>query len=363
MPSSAIFLPPMRLLGIETSCDETSVAVIDERGRVLANLIASQIERHRPFGGVVPEIASREHLEHLMPLIETSLAAAEIDRSGIDGIAVTVGPGLIGALLVGVAAAQGLAWGLGVPMIPVNHLEGHIVSPWLRLEGDALPFPDRFLSLVVSGGHSSIYEVLAGDPPRVRMINRTRDDAAGEVFDKVAKFVGLPYPGGPHVERVARGGDDRRFPFPLAQFKDATLDFSFSGLKANAIRVARHEGLTGAGEEEGGANLADFCASFQRAICDQILDRMERLYQQLRAERHVPAEIGLAGGVAANGVLRQRVADWCEQRKITPRLPEKRFCTDNAAMIAFAGLHLRGLVGAVDPRRQKAASRMAVGVV
>jgi N6-L-threonylcarbamoyladenine synthase len=247
-------------------------------------------------------------------------------------------------------------------MIPVNHLEGHIVSPWLRLEGDALPLPDRFLSLVVSGGHSSIYEVLAGDPPAVRMLNRTRDDAAGEVFDKVAKFVGLPYPGGPHVERVARGGDASRFPFALAQFKDDTLDFSFSGLKASAIRIARHEGLADRGEEAG-AKMADFCASFQRAIGDQILDRLERLYVRLREERHVPAELGLAGGVAANGVLRERVSVWCEERGIVSRLPEKRFCTDNAAMIAFAGLILRGTAGASDPRRQKAASRMAVGVI
>jgi N6-L-threonylcarbamoyladenine synthase len=350
----------MRLLGIETSCDETSVAVIDERGRVLANLIASQIERHRPFGGVVPEIASREHLEHLMPLVEKALESAGMTRREIDGVAVTVGPGLIGALLVGVAAAQGLSWGLGIPMIPVNHLEGHIVSPWLQAGGEARALPPRFLSLVVSGGHSSIYEVVGGDPPAVRMLNRTRDDAAGEVFDKVAKFVGLPYPGGPHVERVARGGDEARFPFPVARFKDDTLDFSFSGLKASAIRLARQEGLAGRGEEAGKA-LADFCASFQRAIGDQIMDRLESLYLQLRVESRVPGELGLAGGVAANGVLRDRVAGWCEERGITPRLPDKRFCTDNAAMIAFAGLYLRGNRGALDPRRQKAASRMAVG--
>ncbi|HSN69215.1 MAG TPA: tRNA (adenosine(37)-N6)-threonylcarbamoyltransferase complex transferase subunit TsaD [Thermoanaerobaculia bacterium] len=350
----------MRLLGIETSCDETSVAVIDEQGRVLANVIASQIERHRPFGGVVPEIASREHLEHLMPLVEKALADAGIARDGIDAVAVTVGPGLIGALLVGVAAAQGLAWGLGIPMIPVNHLEGHIVSPWLQRDGEARSLPSRFLSLVVSGGHSSIYEVEAGDPPRVRMINRTRDDAAGEVFDKVAKFLGLPYPGGPHVERVARTGDQSRFPFPVARFKDDTLDFSFSGLKSNAIRLARQEGLAGRGEDAG-QKLADFCASFQRAIGDQILDRLDKLYSQLRSEGHVPAELGLAGGVAANTMLRERVAAWCAERGIIARLPEKRFCTDNAAMIAFAGLYLHGARGAEDPRRQRAASRMAVG--
>ncbi|MGH9456319.1 MAG: tRNA (adenosine(37)-N6)-threonylcarbamoyltransferase complex transferase subunit TsaD [Thermoanaerobaculia bacterium] len=351
----------MRLLGIETSCDETSVAVLDGDGRVLANLIASQIERHRPFGGVVPEIASREHLDHLMPLVERALGEAGMTRREIDAVAVTVGPGLIGALLVGVAAAQGLTWGLGNPLIAVNHLEGHIASPWLTREGAALPMPPRFVSLVVSGGHSSIYEVRSGTPARVRMLNRTRDDAAGEVFDKVAKFVGLPYPGGPHVERHARDGDAARFSFPVARFKEESLDFSFSGLKAHAIRLARQEGL--AREHEGAEPsplLADFCASLQEAIGDQILDRLDRAWDELARDPDPPAELGLAGGVAANGRLRDRVAAWCASRGLIARLPEKRYCTDNAAMIAFAALRLRGIEAATDPRRQRAASRMAV---
>src|SRR6266540_4087724 len=201
------------ILGIETSCDETSVALLDSDGTVRVNLIASQIERHRPFGGVVPEIASREHLQHLFPLVSRALDDAHASWGDIEKIAVTAGPGLIGALLVGVAGAQGLSYALGVPLIAVNHLEGHLFSPYLR-EGAAVPLPARFLSMVISGGHSSIYDVANG---RVTMLNRTRDDAIGETFDKVAKFIGLPYPGGPQIEKHAREGsaDPRRFPFAV----------------------------------------------------------------------------------------------------------------------------------------------------
>src|SRR6059058_4391552 len=206
------------ILGIETSCDETAVALLGDDGSVRVNLIASQIERHQPFGGVVPEIASREHLHHLFPLVSRALGEAGASWNDVERIAVTAGPGLIGALLVGVAGAQGLAYGLGIPLIPINHLEGHIFSPYLQREGPALPLPERFLSLVISGGHSSIYDVRSG---RVTMLNRTRDDAIGETFDKVAKFIGLPYPGGPQIEKHAREGraDPRRFPLPVAQFK------------------------------------------------------------------------------------------------------------------------------------------------
>src|SRR3954468_14988333 len=218
------------ILGIETSCDETAVAVLDEDGTVRVNLIASQIERHQPFGGVVPEIASREHLQHLFPLVTRALADAKSSWNDVDRIAVTAGPGLIGALLVGVAGAQGLAYGLGIPLIPVNHLEGHIFSPYLRREGASIPLPERFLSLVVSGGHSSIYDIRGG---LVTMLNRTRDDAVGETFDKVAKFIGLPYPGGPQIERVGKTGrvHRERFAFPIPRFKDDSLDFSYSGTK------------------------------------------------------------------------------------------------------------------------------------
>src|SRR5437763_3528182 len=213
------------ILAIETSCDETSVALLDRDGSVRVNHIASQIERHQPFGGVVPEIASREHLQHLFPLVRRALDDGQASWSDVGTIAVTSGPGLIGALLVGVAGAQGLAYGLGVPIVSVNHLEGHLFSPYLQSEGPALPLPERFLSLVISGGHSSIYDVRGG---AVTMLNRTRDDAIGETFDKVAKFIGLPYPGGPQIEKHAREGraDPRRFPLPVAQFKDESADFS-----------------------------------------------------------------------------------------------------------------------------------------
>src|SRR6059058_6156173 len=213
------------ILGIETSCDETSVALLDRDGSVRINLIASQIERHQPFGGVVPEIASREHLQHLFPLVTRAVEDAGATFNDVESIAVTAGPGLIGALLVGVAGAQGLAYGLGIPIIPINHLEGHIFSAWLQKEGPALPLPERFLSLVISGGHSSIYDVRAGE---VTMLNRTRDDAIGETIEKHA--------------REGRA-DPRRFPLPVAQFKDESADFSYSGIKAGAIRLARENAI------------------------------------------------------------------------------------------------------------------------
>ena len=341
------------ILGIETSCDETSVALLERDGTVRVNHIASQIERHQPFGGVVPEIASREHLQHLFPLVHRALDDAHAAWSDIDSIAVTSGPGLIGALLVGVAGAQGLAYGLGVRIVPVNHLEGHIFSPYLKPEGPALPLPPRFLSLVISGGHSSIYDVRNGE---ARMLNRTRDDAIGETFDKVAKFIGLPYPGGPQIEKHARDGraDARRFPLPVAQFKDESADFSYSGIKAGAIRLAREHGIRADGDPQA---LADFCATFQDALFAQLFDRLEVIWSRLRSsDESMPAELAIAGGVAANGVLRERVGEWGRERGVIVRLPEKRYCTDNAAMIAFAGLQRQA--EATDPRRVPARSRI-----
>lgn len=342
------------ILGIETSCDETSVALLERDGTVRSNLIASQIERHQPFGGVVPEIASREHLQHLFPLLLRSLAEAHAEWKDVRSIAVTARPGLIGALLVGVAGAQGLSYGLGVPLVAVNHLEGHIFSPYLQKEGPAIPMPERFLSLVISGGHSSIYDVRPHSQSIV-MVNRTRDDAIGETFDKVAKFIGLPYPGGPQVEKHARAGtaDRNRFPFPIPQFKDDSLDFSYSGIKAGAIRLAREHGVHAATGDP--SVLADFCATFQDALFDQLFDRLESAWDRLEAPK--PLEIAIAGGVAANGVLRERVVRWAEARRLTVRLPEKRYCTDNAAMIAFAGLQRPADAG--DPRRVTARSRIA----
>ena len=345
-------LVPM-ILGIETSCDETSVALLERDGTVRVNLIASQIERHRPFGGVVPEIASREHLQHLFPLLTRALADTQSTWSDVESIAVTAGPGLIGALLVGVAGAQGLAYGIGAPLVAVNHLEGHIFSPYLQKNGPAIPLPRRFLSLVVSGGHSSIYDVRGG---AVSMVNRTRDDAVGETFDKVAKFIGLPYPGGPQIEKAGKGGrvDRARFPFPVPRFKDESLDFSYSGTKAAAIRLAREHAINA---QSDGALLADFCATFQDALIEQLFDRLDAVWSRMSASREeMPSEVVMAGGVAANGPLRERMRAWGEQHRVTIRLPEKVYCTDNAAMIAFAGLQKSAEW--TDPRRVTARSRI-----
>ena len=338
------------ILAIETSCDETSVALVERNGTVRANLIASQIERHQPFGGVVPEIASREHLQHLFPLLTRALRDAGAEWNDLDAIAVTAGPGLIGALLVGVAGAQGLAYGLGLPLIPVNHLEGHLFSAYLRKEGEAIPMPERFLSLVISGGHSSIYDVRGGS---ATMLNRTRDDAIGETFDKVAKFIGLPYPGGPQIEKFGREGtvDSGRFPFALPQFKEESLDFSYSGIKAGAIRLARQHDIRVGGDAQ---SLADFCATFQDALIAQLFDRLDAVWR--RFDDGKPAELAIAGGVAANGVLRERMERWGSEHGLIVRLPEKRYCTDNAAMIGFAALQREA--SATDPRRVTARSRV-----
>jgi N6-L-threonylcarbamoyladenine synthase len=346
------------ILGIETSCDETSVALLERDGNVRINHIASQIERHQPFGGVVPEIASREHLQHLFPLVARSLRDGAASWDDIAAIAVTSGPGLIGALLVGVAGAQGLAYGRGIPIIPVNHLEGHIFSPYLQKEGPSIQLPVRFLSLVISGGHSSIYDVRSavGKAPEVLMINRTRDDAIGETFDKVAKFVGLPYPGGPQVENHAALGhaDPKRFPLPVPQFKDKSADFSYSGIKAGAIRLARGHQIS---IDHDPALLADFCATFQDALFAQLFDRLDAVWANLQTSGEaMPVEVGIAGGVAANGVLRGRITKWGEVHGVVVRLPEKIYCGDNAAMIAFAGLQKSD--SATDPRRIAARSRV-----
>jgi N6-L-threonylcarbamoyladenine synthase len=338
------------ILGIETSCDETSVALLERDGSVRVNLIASQIDRHQPFGGVVPEIASREHLQHLFPLVQLALDDANAEWKDVERIAVTAGPGLIGALLVGVAGAQGLSYGLGIPLVSVNHLEGHIFSPYLQRGAAAIPLPERFLSMVISGGHSSIYDVRCG---QAAMLNRTRDDAIGETFDKVAKFIGLPYPGGPQIEKHARLGrvDRARFPFPMPQFKDDSADFSYSGIKAGAIRLARQHEIRADGD---GSALADFCATFQAALIDQLFDRLEVIWSRLELPK--PSEVAIAGGVAANGALRDRITAWGNEQGVTVRVPEKLFCTDNAAMIAFAGLQKTN--GDGDPRRVTARSRI-----
>ncbi len=336
-------------LAVETSCDETAVAVLDGEGRVEANELASQIAAHAPYGGVVPELASRQHLTALPLLVERAVERA---AGPIELVAVTAGPGLIGALLVGVRFAAAYAWARGVPLIAVDHLHGHLVSPFLSLDGDAArPMPGRVLALVASGGHSSWYLVADGQPHR---LGRTRDDAAGESFDKVAQALGLPYPGGPVVDRLARCGDPSRVDLPRPLIADAPADFSFSGLKSAAIRWLRANRLAGVGADDPPPAMLDLLASFELAVVDQLLRPAAAL---VRAHR--PRLITASGGVAANTLLRQRLHRLGDELHVEVVLPPVALTTDNAAMIGRAG-QLAHAAGAVtDPRRLDARARHA----
>ncbi len=339
-----------RTLGIETSCDETAVAVLAGDGSVEVNLLASQATTHAAFGGVVPELASREHLAALPWLVECALVEA---RGPLELVAATAGPGLIGALLVGVRYAAAFAWARRLPMIAVDHLEGHLVSSLLDLGGSpASPIPGPTLALVASGGHSSWY-LLATDGTSARL-NRTRDDAAGEAFDKLAQALGLPYPGGPVVDRLAREGDPGRFELPHPRIRDDSLDFSFSGLKSAAIRLVREAGL--AGYPDGGApeEVRDLLATFEATVVEVLLAPLAKL-----VARHRPVLLTAAGGVAANTLLRRRLLERGEELGIAVRVPPPTLTTDNAAMIARAGQlgFARGLHD--DPRRLDARPRQS----
>ena len=319
--------PLLRTLAIETSCDETAVAVLDGDGRLVSNVLSSQIEAHAPYGGVVPELASREHLKALPYLVQQAL---ESTVETVELVAVTAGPGLVGALLVGVRFAAAFAWARGLPLVAVDHLHGHLVSPFLDLDGKpARPMPGRVLALVASGGHSSWYLCLDGDPHR---LGRTRDDAAGESFDKVAQALGLAYPGGPVVDRYARKGDARAVKLPRPRLADAPYDFSFSGLKSAAIRFIREQGLDGIGPDDPPKIVYDLLASFELAVADQLL----RPAKALVAE-HRPEIITVSGGVAANTLLRERIVQLGEEQGIEVVLPPVALTTDNAAMIGRAG--------------------------
>ncbi len=321
----------MLILGIETSCDETAAAVVEDGRRVLGNVVASQVEVHARYGGVVPEIASRQHLEHVVPVTRAALREARLELHDVDAVAVTYGPGLVGALLVGLQFAKGLAYAAGKPLVPVHHIAGHLEAPLLA-QGDA-PLPA--LALVVSGGHTHVY--LMPEPGVYRQLARTRDDAAGEAFDKVAKLLGFGYPGGPIVDRLAQGADDRALCFRVAKMSDGRPDFSFSGLKTAVLQHVRAKGLAPlAAPPQTPADvpreLRDLAASFQRAVVTALLRRFEEL-----ARRERPASLLLTGGVAANTLLRHETALLAERLGLPLYLPPLSLSTDNAAMIAAAG--------------------------
>ncbi|MEI8188505.1 MAG: tRNA (adenosine(37)-N6)-threonylcarbamoyltransferase complex transferase subunit TsaD [candidate division NC10 bacterium] len=315
------------ILGIETSCDETAAAVVEDGGRILSSVVASQVEVHAPYGGIVPELASRRHLEVILPVLTRALQDAGVGLADLTAVAVTAGPGLVGSLLVGVSAAKALAYCRRLPLVAVNHLEGHIAAA--RLEWPQIAHP--FVALVVSGGHTHLYHVPA--ECQYRLLGRTRDDAAGEAFDKVAKLLNLGYPGGPLIEREATRGNPRAIPFPRAACSDGSLDFSFSGLKTAVVHHLKGYGPTGrAGEAPGDAEVRDICASFQEAAVDMLVERLMRAAQEVGVGRLV-----VAGGVACNGALRRALKVEAEAEGFELYLPAPALCTDNAAMIAAAG--------------------------
>lgn len=312
----------MRVLGIETSCDETSVAVFARGAGILAHRIYSQIPVHAAYGGVVPELASRDHVRKLLPMIGEVLASAGIGRGDLGGIAYTAGPGLAGALLVGAAVGRSLAWTLGVPAVAVHHLESHLLAP--LLEDDRPAFP--FLALLVSGGHTMLVTVEA--PGAYRVIGETLDDAVGEAFDKTASVLGLSYPGGPALERLAAGGRPERFDFPRPMVDRPGLDFSFSGLKTHAANAAR-----AAAADDAAGYRADVARAFQDAVVDTLALKCRRALRETGFERLI-----VAGGVGANAALRERLDAMARAGGAKVYYPRLEYCTDNGAMIAFTGI-------------------------
>ena len=319
----------MLILGIETSCDETAAAVVRGGNEILSGVVASQVAVHGPYGGVVPELASRKHLEHIIPVIESALRKANCTGESLDAIAVTQGPGLVGALLVGLSAAKAMAYALDKPLIPVNHLEGHIQAAFL---GDAQP-QDSFICLVVSGGHTALYRV-APDGTSL-LLGATRDDAAGEAFDKVAKLLDIGYPGGIVIDRLAARGNPNAFHFPRSRFDRESLEFSFSGLKTAAANFLRQSGPPSSEHRPGTYALEDFAASFQEAIVDVLVEKTLKAAQQCKL-----SQIAAVGGVAANSRLRQKLAEEAKSKGLRLYLPPVRFCTDNAVMIASAAYRI-----------------------
>lgn len=317
----------MLVLGIETSCDETAAAVIRDGREIVSSVVASQIKTHERFGGVVPEIASREHLDKIVPVVAEAIERAGIQPRDIDGIAVTVGPGLVGSLLVGVSYAKAMAFALEKPLVGVNHIEGHVYS--VAFDNPPVEYPA--FALIVSGGHSNLF--LVPSPGKYKVLARTRDDAAGEAFDKVAKLLGLGYPGGPIIERLAREGNPKAVKFSLPRMGDGSADFSFSGLKTAVTKHVRESGLqpvsNGAEPSQG---IKDLAASFQSVVVRSLVGTTERL-----AAEHGPKTLIVAGGVACNGALREAAREAAARIGIPAYFPSPHLSTDNAAMIAAAG--------------------------
>jgi N6-L-threonylcarbamoyladenine synthase len=336
----------MIILGIETSCDETAAAVLKDGREILSNVVYSQIALHRPYGGVVPELASRRHLDKIVPVVEEALNQAGINLKSIEGIAVTRGPGLVGALLVGLCFAKSLSAVQRVPLIGINHVEGHVCSIFLEKE---VPFP--YLSLTVSGGHTSLF--LVKEVGSYEILGKTRDDAAGEAFDKVAKLLNLGYPGGGIIESLAEKGKPR-IPFPRAIPSADSLDFSFSGLKTAVVNYVK--GFTVDPEKVGPISIENIAASFQEAVVDMLIKKVLQARRQHNTERLV-----LAGGVISNGYLRRRFQEMAQKETLDLFIPSQHLCTDNAAMIAWVGNYYLER-GKQDNIEIDALSRWPVGV-
>ena len=313
----------VKILGIESSCDETAASVSLDGRTILSNIVASQVEEHKKFGGVVPEIASRRHCENILDTVRMALDEAHCTLDDLDGIAVTYAPGLIGALLVGTSFAKGLAMALDKPLIPVHHIAGHIATNYIAHPELEPPY----LCLVASGGHSHIVEVLSYT--KFRVIGRTRDDAAGEAFDKVARAIGLGYPGGPKIDKLAKEGNKKAIAFPRAKITDAPDDFSFSGLKSAVLNYLNQCQMKG---EE--VNRADVAASFQQSVTDVLTEHTVGAAKRLGINK-----VAIAGGVASNSSLRAQMEEACRKNGIEFYHPSPIFCTDNAAMIGVAGYY------------------------
>lgn len=370
-PGYAPGMRPPLVLGIETSCDDTACAVVDGAGRVLASVVSSQLAVHRPYGGVVPELASREQLANWPAVYEETLVRAGVTIDDIGALAATSGPGLIGSLLVGLSLGRAMAWSRGLPFFAVHHLEGHLYSPWLTTDGSpAEPLPGRFVGLVVSGGHTSLYDVVPGSASAVTLLAETRDDAFGEAFDKFGKRLGLPYPQGPLLDRLAERGDAAAAPVARLVGTEE-LFFSYSGLKTQAVRALEQleaKGLRmppiellGEGAEAAVLDaipqpFLDLAAGFRDSAVRQILDRLTRLH------RRAPfADLAVSGGAAANRLLRRRLPEWASERGVTLRLVPLVYSGDNAAMIAFAALARLERGDVDDPLVVEAASRLPLG--